>query len=124
MENGIKFTGLMYIQSMTTNRVRGSNRQKLKMFRELTGDDNMDNVVVLTTFWDSPGDMLQRERLEAEIQPREERQRRENDQAVMRAQHEAANRRMRELEEKLKIAEPEARTRKAESEARARKEAE
>jgi hypothetical protein len=67
MAEGIQLTGLVYIHNITNNRWKGSNMKNLQMFRNLTGDAKMENVVLLTSFWDYPGDMREREQWEREL---------------------------------------------------------
>ena len=47
----IKLTGIIYMQALTDRRMYGSSLRNLKMFRELCGEDPLQNVVLTTTGW-------------------------------------------------------------------------
>lgn len=52
--SGRKLSGVIYLQSIMDNRITGSAIKKLRLFRELIGDDPnvMQNIVLTTTHWD------------------------------------------------------------------------
>ncbi|PWW72199.1 P-loop containing nucleoside triphosphate hydrolase protein [Tuber magnatum] len=45
-------SGIIYFHRIVDPRMEGSNMKNLKMFRELCGDKNFNNVILLTTMWD------------------------------------------------------------------------
>ncbi|KAL7270430.1 hypothetical protein RUND412_006869 [Rhizina undulata] len=45
--------GLIYLHRITDARVTGSAMKNLKMFRTLCGDNNLTNVVLVTSMWDN-----------------------------------------------------------------------
>ncbi|CUS15775.1 unnamed protein product [Tuber aestivum] len=45
-------SGIIYFHRIADPRMEGSNMKNLKMFRELCGEKNFNNVVLLTTMWD------------------------------------------------------------------------
>ncbi|KAK5442622.1 hypothetical protein LTS15_011046 [Exophiala xenobiotica] len=47
----IKLSGILYVQSITDNKMYGSSLRNLKMFRDLCGDEPMKNVIFITTGW-------------------------------------------------------------------------
>jgi hypothetical protein len=48
-------SGLIYTHDISMNRFRKSAGKSLQLFKKLTGRDNMNNVVLLTTMWDKEG---------------------------------------------------------------------
>jgi hypothetical protein len=48
----IALNGLVYLQTIGEPRMKGSHLTNLRMFREMTGMNLMDWVVVATTMWD------------------------------------------------------------------------
>ncbi|KAJ4346018.1 hypothetical protein N0V95_005801, partial [Ascochyta clinopodiicola] len=64
-ELGIPLKGIIYMHRITDNRMTGSAQRYFEMFMKLCGDQNMENVVLLTTMWGELRDEakgLQRER--------------------------------------------------------------
>jgi hypothetical protein len=64
-ELGIPLKGIIYMHRITDNRVSGSAQRYFEMFMRLCGDQNLENVVLLTTMWgelSDEGKGLQRER--------------------------------------------------------------
>ncbi|KAM5451806.1 hypothetical protein MaudCBS49596_003634 [Microsporum audouinii] len=47
----VMLTGIIYMQSITDRRMYGSTLRNLKMFRQLCGDNPLQNVVFTTTGW-------------------------------------------------------------------------
>ncbi|KAF7189755.1 hypothetical protein HII31_08862 [Pseudocercospora fuligena] len=52
-EGETKLTGIVYLHGINHSRMEGSALRNLKMFRELCGNDPLQNVVLATTFWDT-----------------------------------------------------------------------
>jgi GTP-binding protein EngB required for normal cell division len=50
--NETKLTGLIYIHPISDPRMTGPALKNLRMFRQLVGDDNLANVVFVTSKWD------------------------------------------------------------------------
>ncbi|KIL67674.1 hypothetical protein M378DRAFT_159507 [Amanita muscaria Koide BX008] len=50
-ENGKKLSGVIYFHRISDFRVGGISRRNFKMFRELCGDDNLKNVLIVTNMW-------------------------------------------------------------------------
>ncbi|KAH7398668.1 P-loop containing nucleoside triphosphate hydrolase protein [Phaeosphaeria sp. MPI-PUGE-AT-0046c] len=64
-ELGIPLKGIIYMHRITDNRMSGSAQRYFEMFMRLCGDQNLENVVLLTTMWGEmkdEGKGLQRER--------------------------------------------------------------
>ena len=52
-KNGIKLTGIIYLQRITDNRIVSTPCQRnLRMLEELCGDQALKKVVLVTTIWD------------------------------------------------------------------------
>jgi hypothetical protein len=51
LEQGHKLAGIIYLHNITHNKMTGSSRRNLRLFRKLCGDTNMDNVVLATSQW-------------------------------------------------------------------------
>ncbi|KAB8217630.1 P-loop containing nucleoside triphosphate hydrolase protein [Aspergillus novoparasiticus] len=49
----IQLTGLLYLHRISDVRMQGSALKNIRMFRSLIGENNMANVVLVTTRWDS-----------------------------------------------------------------------
>lgn len=47
----IKLSGIIYMQALTDRRMYGSTLRNLKMFRQLCGDEPLQNVILTTTGW-------------------------------------------------------------------------
>ncbi|KAJ2891527.1 hypothetical protein MKZ38_000236 [Zalerion maritima] len=45
--------GIIYLHRITDNRMTGSSRKYLQLFRSLCGDHAMGNVILVTTWWDA-----------------------------------------------------------------------
>ncbi|KIL67665.1 hypothetical protein M378DRAFT_102256 [Amanita muscaria Koide BX008] len=50
-ENGKKLSGVIYFHRISDFRVGGISRRNFKMFRQLCGDDNLKNVLIVTNMW-------------------------------------------------------------------------
>lgn len=64
-ELGIPLKGIIYMHRITDNRMSGSAQRYFEMFMKLCGEQNLENVVLLTTMWGEikdEGKGLQRER--------------------------------------------------------------
>ena len=59
----IKLSGIIYLHPISDIRVTHHATKNLEMFRKLTGEDNLKNVVLATTMWDkvTPGEGDKRE---------------------------------------------------------------
>ncbi|KAF8424476.1 P-loop containing nucleoside triphosphate hydrolase protein [Tirmania nivea] len=51
-ERALKLSGLIYLHRITDDRMTGSAVKNLIMMRNLCGDENMQNVVLVTTRWE------------------------------------------------------------------------
>ncbi|KAI5995159.1 P-loop containing nucleoside triphosphate hydrolase protein [Pisolithus albus] len=51
-EKNIKLSGILYFHRISDNRVGGTPLRNYKMFNELCGKDNFQNVILVTTMWD------------------------------------------------------------------------
>jgi hypothetical protein len=49
--NEIRLSGILYLHRIIDPRVGGSALKNLGMFRKLVGNENMKNVILLTTMW-------------------------------------------------------------------------
>jgi len=49
---GQRLNGIIYIHNITKPRMQGSAYQNIRMFRNLCGDDALENVILATSFWD------------------------------------------------------------------------
>jgi len=47
----IKLAGILYLHAITNNRMTGTLRKNLKMFKQLCGADALSNVILVTTMW-------------------------------------------------------------------------
>lgn len=52
----MKLSGIIYLHPISDNRVTHHTTKNLDMFRKLTGEKNLKNVVLATTMWDKVGD--------------------------------------------------------------------
>ena len=50
-QQGVRLSGIVYLHSISENRVKGSGITNLEMFKKITGIDNMSQVVLATTMW-------------------------------------------------------------------------
>lgn len=50
--NGMLLSAIVYLHRVTDKRVTGSSMKNLRLFRKLCGEDNMANVVLVTTMWE------------------------------------------------------------------------
>ncbi|RPB04275.1 P-loop containing nucleoside triphosphate hydrolase protein [Choiromyces venosus 120613-1] len=64
-----QLTGIIYFHRITDTRMEGSNMKNLRMFRELCGEKNFSNVILLTTMWGKV-DEEEGKRREQELQSR------------------------------------------------------
>ncbi len=53
---GKRLNGIIYMHRISDPRVGGISRKNLRMFRKLCGDDNLRNVLIVTTYWDRVGE--------------------------------------------------------------------
>ncbi|KAL4076364.1 P-loop containing nucleoside triphosphate hydrolase protein [Scleroderma citrinum] len=51
-KQNVKLSGLLYLHRISDNRVAGTPLRNLNMFKELCGEDNFKNVILVTTMWD------------------------------------------------------------------------
>ena len=51
-KRGIHLAGIIYLHSISDNRIRGSFLKNLRILGKLCGDDAFTNVVLATTMWD------------------------------------------------------------------------
>ena len=58
-----QLSGIIYLHDITETRMSGSSLQSLRLFRRLCGNDNLENVILTTTKWNTPpkSDELSRE---------------------------------------------------------------
>ncbi|KAF8420754.1 P-loop containing nucleoside triphosphate hydrolase protein [Boletus edulis BED1] len=54
--NKIKLSGLLYLHRISDVRMAGTPLRNLSVFRDLCGNDNMKNIVLVTTMWDEVKD--------------------------------------------------------------------
>ena len=47
----MKLAGIVYLYDISENRMFGTSRKNLEMFRKLCGDDALKNVILATTKW-------------------------------------------------------------------------
>lgn len=52
-DKGQLLSGLVYLHRITNTRVTGSARRALHLFQRLCGEDNYENVILATTFWNN-----------------------------------------------------------------------
>lgn len=59
----MKLSGIIYLHPISDNRVTHHTTKNLDMFRKLTGEKNLKNVILATSMWDkvSPAEGLRRE---------------------------------------------------------------
>ncbi|KAG6382095.1 hypothetical protein JVT61DRAFT_737 [Boletus reticuloceps] len=50
--NKIKLSGLLYLHRISDVRMAGTPLRNLSVFKDLCGNDNMKNIVLVTTMWD------------------------------------------------------------------------
>ncbi|KAL8826199.1 MAG: hypothetical protein Q9191_003951 [Dirinaria sp. TL-2023a] len=50
-DDDILLSGIIYLHSISDARMTNSSLQNLRMFRKLCGDDNLKNVILVTTKW-------------------------------------------------------------------------
>ena len=48
---GVLLTGVILLQPVTGNRVQGSEKKRLRLFKKVCGDDTFSYVVIATTIW-------------------------------------------------------------------------
>jgi hypothetical protein len=51
--HGMLLTGIIYIHRITDKRITGSSMKNLRLFRKLCGENNMGNVVLVTSMWEN-----------------------------------------------------------------------
>ncbi|KAJ7868176.1 hypothetical protein B0H13DRAFT_1724716 [Mycena leptocephala] len=54
-EQGRKLSGIIYMHRISDVRMSGLPRHNLNMFRQLCGDNNLNNTVIVTTMWSKVG---------------------------------------------------------------------
>ncbi|KAF3921970.1 hypothetical protein ABW20_dc0103622 [Dactylellina cionopaga] len=52
-KENIQLTGVVYLHRITDNRMGGTARKDLNMFKKLCGEDSFQNVVLATTMWEN-----------------------------------------------------------------------
>lgn len=50
--NNVKLAGLLYLHRISDVRLAGTPLRNLAVFKDLCGDDNLQNIVFVTTMWD------------------------------------------------------------------------
>ena len=50
--NNVKLTGLLYLHRISDVRLAGTPLRSLAVFKDLCGDDNLKNIILVTTMWD------------------------------------------------------------------------
>ena len=50
--HNIRLSGMVYLHSISENRMKGSHRTNLRMFQKLAGLENLGSVILTTTMWD------------------------------------------------------------------------
>jgi hypothetical protein len=65
-----KFSGILYLLSISDPKVGGSLQRNMTMFKKLCGPDPLKNVVVVTTFWDEI-ELLQGINVETELKTKD-----------------------------------------------------
>ncbi|PVF99836.1 hypothetical protein CPB86DRAFT_262479 [Serendipita vermifera] len=55
--DGIKLTGILYLQRISDNRISGTSRRNMQMFQLLCGHDALQNVTLVTTMWNEVDDL-------------------------------------------------------------------
>lgn len=48
----VRLTGIVYLHSIMQRRISNSSARALSLFKDLTGEDALDRVFLVTTFWD------------------------------------------------------------------------
>lgn len=66
-KQNVKLSGLLYLHRISDNRIAGTPLRNLNMFKELCGEDNFKNVILVTTMWDEVLEDVGSQR-EAELQ--------------------------------------------------------
>jgi hypothetical protein len=51
LDLGVKLSGIIYLHPVTLIRMGQSSMRNLRMFRNLCGDDHMENVILATSHW-------------------------------------------------------------------------
>ena len=51
-QNKLKLSGLIYLHRITDNRMPGSATRNLSMMLKLVGEENLKNVVLVTSRWE------------------------------------------------------------------------
>ncbi|TDL14526.1 P-loop containing nucleoside triphosphate hydrolase protein, partial [Rickenella mellea] len=49
---GTKLTGIIYMHRISDSKVEGGTRRNYKMFHQLCGSDHLQQVAIVTTWWD------------------------------------------------------------------------
>jgi hypothetical protein len=62
MGEGILLNGLVYLHRIVDPRISGTARSNMRLFRELCGNDNLNNVLLGTTFWTEVDDTIGQKR--------------------------------------------------------------
>jgi hypothetical protein len=62
MGEGIFLNGLVYLHRIIDPRISGTARSNMRLFRELCGNDNLNNIVLGTTFWTAVDDTVGQKR--------------------------------------------------------------
>lgn len=64
---GQKFNGVIFLRDINDSKMKGAENKNLRMFRKLCGDENMKNVVLVTTKWNTVRDFSVAEAREAQL---------------------------------------------------------
>ena len=70
-EEGVRLSGLVYLHSIGETRMKGSHLVNIRMFKRMTGLDNMEAVLLATSMWDKTDDKIAKDR-EEELITRDE----------------------------------------------------
>ncbi|KAF8438418.1 P-loop containing nucleoside triphosphate hydrolase protein [Boletus edulis BED1] len=57
-QNNIKLSGLLYLHRITDVRMAGTPLRHLSIFKDLCGENNLKNIVFVTTMWDEVGESI------------------------------------------------------------------
>jgi hypothetical protein len=66
-QNQVKLRGILYLHPITDNRMRGSARRNLFMFKKLCGKEAEKNVVLATTMWEKMVDQNEAQRRDDQL---------------------------------------------------------
>lgn len=64
---GQKFNSVIFLRDIGDSKMKGAENKNLRMFRKLYGDDNMKNIVLVTTKWNLVSDQGVAEARESQL---------------------------------------------------------